>query len=167
MILCLYIPAIRNWRYVTWPPGLRRSNLNKPFSHPVIIPLLHSLFFIGSHSHYLRYQDIFISSLSNWPGKREVPMVMLALVCTSVHLIAYVCNIAVTREIWPTQVYNTICKFETAREEKDIEFSYDTAHNVYQELLLLLQQIKSQNPLAYHMLTTQIFTECMHIILIS
>ncbi|KAN0101349.1 hypothetical protein V8E55_001333, partial [Tylopilus felleus] len=95
---------------------------NKPFSHPVIIPLLRSLFFVGSHSHYLRHQDIFISSLSNRPGECEVPMVTLALVCAS--------------------VYNAICKFETG-EEKEIEFSHDTAHDVYQELLLLLQQIKS------------------------
>ena len=69
-------------------------------------------------------------------------MVTLALVCASVRLIAYVCDIMVTREIRPIQVYNAICKFETG-EEKEIEFSHDTAHDVYQELLLLLQQIKS------------------------
>jgi hypothetical protein len=77
---------------------------NKSFSHPVVIPLLRSLFFVGPHSHYLRHQDIFISSLSNRSSEREVPMVMLALVCASVCLTLahiYNLNIVVTREFQP------------------------------------------------------------------
>ncbi|KAN0075531.1 hypothetical protein V8E55_011554 [Tylopilus felleus] len=94
-------------------PEAQTFQANKPFSHPVVIPLLRSLFFIGTHSHYLRHQDIFVSSLSSRPGECEVPMVMLALVCAS--------------------VYNAICKFESG-EEKDLEFSHDTAHDVYKSV---------------------------------
>lgn len=136
---------------------------NKPFSHPVIIPLLRSLFFVGANSHYLRHQDIFISSISSRPSEREVPMVMLALVCASVRF-ANIYNISgvVTRELQPIQVYNSICKYETGAE-KDVEFSHDTSRDIYEELLHLLQQIKSLNPNAYHTLTVRILNECTYV----
>ncbi|KIJ62539.1 hypothetical protein HYDPIDRAFT_188885 [Hydnomerulius pinastri MD-312] len=111
---------------------------NKAFSHPAIVPLVRTLFFVGTHSYYARYPDLFISSLAS-RTEREVPMVMLATACAV--------------------IYTVICKYETG-EEKDVEFSPDTAQDIYQELLKLLKHIKTQNPRAYHTLTSRIFLEC-------
>ncbi|KAG9315399.1 hypothetical protein JVU11DRAFT_4548 [Chiua virens] len=119
-------------------PQVKKYQANKLFSHPAIIPVLDALFFFGQSCHYLRHQDIFISSLPSRPNEPKVPMVMLALVCAV--------------------MYTSISKYETGGEQ-DIEFSHDMAHDVYQELLNLLQEIKSQNPPGYHTLTARMFNE--------
>ncbi|KAH9941882.1 uncharacterized protein BXZ73DRAFT_41778 [Epithele typhae] len=109
---------------------------NRPYQHPCIAAVLRAVFFSGASSYAVRHPTIFVSTRPDRLEEREIPIPMLALVCTAIH---------VSLSEWRQGTHKTS------------PFTADAYLDVYNEHVLLLNGIKDNNVRAFHTTMHRLF----------
>ncbi|PIL37658.1 hypothetical protein GSI_01352 [Ganoderma sinense ZZ0214-1] len=109
-----------------------------PYRAPIVINVLREAFFKGTKSFFSRNEDIFMSSL---PGRdeREIPLIMLALVGTTIH--------------------GSLMDWRSGDCVETSPFSADRYLDAYTEHKVLLNAIKKSAPVKYHTMMYKLFDE--------
>ncbi|TBU26654.1 hypothetical protein BD311DRAFT_666987 [Dichomitus squalens] len=117
--------------------GKRTVPWNKPYLNDCVVAVLRAAFFTGPHSIVNAAPAIFTSTLPQRQDECEVPMVMVALVGTAIHA---------ALSDWKSGL------------NKSQRFSTDAYLDVYNEHIVLLKGIKSENARGYHIMMHRLFT---------
>ncbi|TBU52392.1 hypothetical protein BD310DRAFT_952753 [Dichomitus squalens] len=117
--------------------GKRTVPWNKPYLNDCVVAVLRAAFFTGPHSIVNAAPAIFASTLPQRQDECEVPMVMVALVGTTIHAVLSDWNSGLN---------------------KSQRFSTDAYLDVYNEHIVLLKGIKSENARGYHIMMHRLFT---------
>lgn len=111
----------------------------KPFFHLAMISTLREAFFTGSRGSFAeRYQDRFVSSITDGPRKqeRELPAAMVAMAATS--------------------IASSLDDYSTGVRRKT-EFNADLYEDVYRSHMAMLATIRENSPNAYHRLMADLY----------
>ncbi|KAI0821717.1 hypothetical protein BC628DRAFT_1393213 [Trametes gibbosa] len=101
----------------------------KPYGHPLILCMIQQAFFNGDGSHAARFPDMFKSTLIGRPDELELPMAMVALVCTAIHA--------------------GLLQWRTGKHTK-IEFTGNAFIDKYREHITFMHHTQDKNPRGYH-----------------
>ncbi|OJT02125.1 hypothetical protein TRAPUB_7420 [Trametes pubescens] len=101
----------------------------KPYSHPLIVYVIQQAFFEGQGSHAQRFPEMFKSSLADRKEELELPMAMVALVCTTIHA--------------------GLLQWKTGQYTK-MEFTGNAFIDKYREHITLMQHTLEKNRRGYH-----------------
>ncbi|EDR04034.1 uncharacterized protein LACBIDRAFT_306412 [Laccaria bicolor S238N-H82] len=112
---------------------------NKPFLHLAMISTLREAFFAGSRGSFAeRYQDRFVSSITDGPRKheRELPAAMVAMAATA--------------------IASSLDDYSTGIRRKT-EFNAELYEDVYRSHMAMLAAIREKSPNGYHRLMADLY----------